>query len=233
MRKLFIISLFIANICVAQDFVLTTHVLYNAILRIEPTSFADSLNTVPAGTELLILENTSNDFWKVKFDNKIGFIKKSFCEKVDKNSESVSDNSFNAVKESTIDYCDYISKKVDEFTGEKTFKLKINDDVTFLKCIENNTTSYYLSIYIKEVGIYTGKGVILLLANGQKINKPNEEVECTYMSSSFYTKSFIKLTNSDLQLLKNNALQKYKLYVSEGGIPPYNLNYFTCLLNSQ
>lgn len=133
--------------------------------------------------------------------------------------------------------CERITKTVDEFTGEIKFEFSITDDnggdVNFLKIIRGGSTVYYLSIYIKEAGIYTGTGVILILKNGKKINKPNAKVDYSYAGSSFYTTTFIRLGAEDIALLKQSSIEKYKLYISSSSITenPYaSKDLFNCLL---
>ncbi|MCX6234789.1 MAG: hypothetical protein NT175_08705 [Bacteroidetes bacterium] len=136
--------------------------------------------------------------------------------------------------------CDGVTKTVDEFTGEKTFEFHIDADdgsiVSFSKIINKGVTAYYLSIWIKESGIYTGTGVNLILKNGKKINKPNEKVDYSYAGSSFYTTTFIRLTSADIALLKQSGIEKYKLYISTGQISDksdISKDLFNCLLKAK
>ena len=95
---------------------------------------------------------------------------------------------------------------------------------------------YYLSIWIKETGIYTGTGVSIILKNEKKINKPSAKVEYSYAGSSFYTTTFIQLTNEDIALLKQSGIAKYKLYISTGEITDYSdlsKDLFNCLVKAK
>ena len=124
-----------------------------------------------------------------------------------------------------------ISKKVDDFDGSITYETEITDRVSILKIKSGKSITYYLSIYIKENNIYNGKGVCIILENNKRINKPNEEVKSSYLGSSFYVHSFITLTKNDINLLKTNAIEKYKLYISEDEILDVNSTIlFNCLL---
>ncbi len=133
-----------------------------------------------------------------------------------------------------IDCNSSITKKVDEFSGEITYDATITDDVSFLKIKKDGVIKYYLSIWIKETGIYTGTGVWIILKNGKRINKPNEKVGYDYVGGSFYTKTFIRLTNEDITLLKQSGIEKYKLYISTGEIDSdISKDIFNCLLKAK
>jgi hypothetical protein len=133
--------------------------------------------------------------------------------------------------------CSAITKETDEFSGEITFTAKIDakddGDVSFIKVIKVKTITYYLSIWIKESGIYTGTGLSIILKNGKIINKPDEKVDYTYAGSNFYTKAFIRLNANDIALFKTSGISKYKLYISKGEIEEQSdlaKDYFNCLL---
>ena len=132
--------------------------------------------------------------------------------------------------------CSGVTKTVDEFSGEITFEARITDDINFLKIKKGGVIKYYLSIWIKETGIYTGTGVSIILKNGKKINKPSAKVEYSYAGSSFYTTTFIQLIADDIALLKQSGIEKYKLYISTGEISDYsNLSkdLFNCLIKAK
>jgi hypothetical protein len=57
--------------------------------------------------------------------------------------------------------CDFLEKETDQFTGEITINYNATKDVSFIKIIKNGIASFYLSIYIKESGVYMGKGALL------------------------------------------------------------------------
>jgi hypothetical protein len=140
-----------------------------------------------------------------------------------------------AQKIDSID-CSRVTKTVDEFSGEITYEARITDDVNFLKIKKNGVIKYYLSIWIKETGIYTGTGVSIILKNGKKINKPSAKVEYNYAGSSFYTTTFIQLTNEDIALLKQSGIEKFKLYISTGEITDYSdlsKDLFNCLVKAK
>jgi hypothetical protein len=132
--------------------------------------------------------------------------------------------------------CNRIIKEIDEFSGEITYEAKVTNDVIFFKFKDKGIVEYCLSIWVKETDIYTGTGVTIILKNGKKINKPNAKVESTYSGGSFYTTTFIRLTNYDIELLKQSGVEKYKLYVSTGQIIGYSdlsKDIFNCLIKAK
>lgn len=126
-----------------------------------------------------------------------------------------------------------LKRDFDEFNSEVSYRIEDEGgEVTFIKVIRNNVAEYYLQIYIQESGPYNGVGVVLILENGQKINKPTAKVEYTYMSGEFYSKTFLKLNANDIALLKDSGIKKYKLYVSKGetAFSKETCRLFNCLL---
>lgn len=130
--------------------------------------------------------------------------------------------------------CYGIERKLDEFTGE--ISMHFNDkggELTFHKYIKDGIIDYYLSIRIKESSIYTGEGVYLILRNGKKISKPNEEVDYDYLGGDFYTDVFCELSKEDIEMLKESPIEKYKAYILTGSTEYYEETHakFMCLLD--
>jgi hypothetical protein len=117
--------------------------------------------------------------------------------------------------------CKSISKEVDEFDGKITFRADVTpfaskNMVSFVKFKYEDSERYYLSMYIAEPDIYTGKGAYIILNNGEKISKPSEKVDYKLLGSQFYTRAYIRLTEEDIVLLKESGIKKFKLYISTG-----------------
>ncbi len=138
--------------------------------------------------------------------------------------------------------CMRFDRVVDEFDKSVTITYDVNSDVSFIKIIKNGFVTFYLSIYIKEAGIYTGTGVSLILSqyntntaeyvNKLMIKRPNQKVDYSYIGSDFYTTAFIKLTPADLELFKKSDNIKYKLYISNGECN-YETERIKCLIKSK
>jgi hypothetical protein len=137
-----------------------------------------------------------------------------------------------------VDVCKEIYKEVDEFNGEVKWQADVTSDLSFIKYKrKGNNYVYYLSIKIRESGIYYGDGVTIILQNGIKINKPNEKVESDYLGGDFYSRAFITLTSKDIELLKKSGISKYKLYISKDELPEEFKtkckDLFNCLVKSK
>lgn len=117
--------------------------------------------------------------------------------------------------------CEGMSKEVDEFDGKITLRADVTpisskNIVTLIKIKKNENITYYLSMNIAASDIYTGKGVYIILNNGEKIAKPSQKVDYRLLGSQFYSKTFIRLTDEDLALLKESGIKKFKLYILTG-----------------
>ncbi|WP_395049750.1 hypothetical protein [Flavobacterium sp.] len=113
-------------------------------------------------------------------------------------------------------YCEEIEKSIDKFTNAIQYKASTGDLVSIFKIEKNGSKSFYLSIgvYGATVSGLNEKGVILLLKNNKKIEKPDERLDTKYDGDLGYLYSaFIKLNDSDLELLKNNELTDARLYI--------------------
>ena len=113
-------------------------------------------------------------------------------------------------------YCEEIEKSIDKFTSAIQYKASTGDLVSIFKIEKNGSKTFYLSIgvYGATVSGLNEKGVILLLKNNKKIEKPDERLDTKYDGDLGYLYSaFIKLNDSDLELLKNNELTDARLYI--------------------
>ncbi len=135
-----------------------------------------------------------------------------------------------------IKICEGIELKTDKFSDKKTYKFDDDGgDISFYKIIENGISIYYLSIYSKTSGIYTGTGVNLILSNGSKYSFPTAKVDNSYISSDFYSTCFIKLNINDINTFKKYGIKDYKLYIVEGSSISYDksIKLFNCLINKK
>ncbi len=120
-------------------------------------------------------------------------------------------------------YNKFITSSYDKFTGDTTYSTIEEGGIRYIKVKNKGTVIYYLSVYSNTgSSIYTGKGVSLILSNGQIISFPSEEVDYSYIGSNFYSKCFIRLSEENIQLLKLNGIKYYKLYIIEGSPKKYD-----------
>jgi len=139
------------------------------------------------------------------------------------------------------DPCPLVEYKYDDFTGERNYSTPYSKDnkslnIRFYKNVKNNGTAVYfmaLNTIITRAWA-TERGVILLLKNGKKIEKPSAEVTTRVDShANFETSSIITLSAQDIALLKTSPIKKFKLYVaeSEADEPEMMQKLLICLLS--
>lgn len=130
--------------------------------------------------------------------------------------------------------CKDILRKHDKFTGEiKLFTPP--GQISFLKSINGKTSEYFCNITEDQDNIFNGKGVIIVLKDGTRINKPNVEVKVDVNTPRFRHSSFFKLTEEDLVQLSKSEITDVRMITIEfpfakGAELQKNLN---CLLNLQ
>jgi hypothetical protein len=116
------------------------------------------------------------------------------------------------------DFCSSIKIKKDDFTDKVNFDAPWEKDglarYQISKVISANSKSYYLYITTTgstpNVGI---KGVILLLDDKSKINKPDVTVDIKVDGSNYEYSALIPLTEQEMNLLKTKSIDKYRLYI--------------------
>lgn len=115
--------------------------------------------------------------------------------------------------------CD-ISKKVDKFDGSITYRADFAAWAKFIKVVKGNDTVYFASFATEgTTANYSKKGVILLLSDGSKIEKPNAEVDCKFRAGMMYDyTTFFRLTKEDLKTLSTKRITDWQLYITERGL---------------
>jgi len=149
--------------------------------------------------------------------------------------------------------CSHIEYTYNEFHHTKQYNTAIslpisiadtsyysNYNAVFYKYIEKGQTTYYLSLStVTTVPDVNRKGVIIILKNGRRINKPNEivktEVETIRGESEHVVESFIRLLPNDILLLKSSPLKKFELYVDQDVVSQNDAIFqmFLCLVNKK
>lgn len=108
-------------------------------------------------------------------------------------------------------YCSKIDVKKDKFTDKTTKYSPLLEPVSFVK--ENG---YFISLEAYgAIAVVNGTGLILLLSNGQKINKKVKiDVEVDSSGQFRYT-AFTQLTQADISLLTKYTIDDFKLHIFE------------------
>ena len=114
-----------------------------------------------------------------------------------------------------------IEKKVDEFTGDITYRSPALKDVSIIKYINKNTSTYYLSLETRGSTLnYDGKGVIILFKDGTKWVRPDEKIEAKAIRGSGWGYSaFINLSDQDLKIFSTKEIDKFRLYIYDNMKP--------------
>ena len=144
--------------------------------------------------------------------------------------------------------CNSITLDQDKFTGEKTyytptygiFEITTGPPATALsysKTISKGKATYYILLQTESsIAASTNYGVIILLKNGKKINKPSAKVSTDVDSHARYIRSsFIRLTDIDIALLKTSPVTDFKLYVDDASVehPEQYMQLFNCLISKK
>ncbi|WP_345948270.1 hypothetical protein ABDD95_15580 [Mucilaginibacter sp. PAMB04274] len=160
-----------------------------------------------------------------------------------------------AVKKDNETLCANINEDYDEFEKYKTFSTStappqyqvqqaikqhtyIPDryNTQIFKIIQKGIATYTLDIdVITTTALATRKGVFIILANGKRINKPNEEVQTDVRNGDFRRSTSIILSPADMLLLKASPIKKFKLYDVSGEVdaPERLYKQFICLLSKK
>ena len=123
-----------------------------------------------------------------------------------------SQNDTKAYKKAYKKYSKNIKIEVDKFDKDTTYETPF-DQIKFIKTIKNNKTTIYMSI--STIGsIYAmGKKVLILLDNGEIIEK-TDDIDIRVNNNGDYEYStFIRLSNLDINLLKKYNITDTKLYI--------------------
>jgi hypothetical protein len=154
--------------------------------------------------------------------------------------------------------CSQLDTNYDDFSREKKFSTGYvkptgpDDDpaapistkfynVIFYKYICKTGVSYYINLNSNSITpLATERGVIIILKNKTRINKPNALVETKVNENGDefdrYTRSsFIRLTANDLLLLKASPIDEYELYDSQESETDFAVLHqmFMCLLKAK
>jgi len=112
-------------------------------------------------------------------------------------------------------FCKDIMEESDKFSDKVTYRTPSLDNISFTKITEDNSERYYLSC--KTIGsttIVDGKGVILLLESGEKIQWSDESISIRVNNNAQFEYScFIRLTDENIETLKKNNVTDFRLYI--------------------
>jgi hypothetical protein len=115
---------------------------------------------------------------------------------------------FNTIAQTDSKYCKKIKMSVDQFDGDTTYNTPYGD-VDFTKIIRSTGDVTYMSI--STVGStlnYGESGFVVLLEDGNKIERLDKEIKVKTNSSYGYKYSvFFTLTDDEIGLLINSPIK--------------------------
>ncbi len=128
-------------------------------------------------------------------------------------------------------YCKKIDVEVDKFNGEAKYRTPLLKQIGFTKIIKNGEEIVYMSIRTIGSTPSTGEGVIILLDNGEKIEKNVDTDVRVNSNAQFEHSAFFRLTKADIELLKKHNITDTRLYIFDMKIlnPVQYRAYMICL----
>lgn len=118
-------------------------------------------------------------------------------------------------------YCKGIEQTTDKFTGEIKTTTDYSEGICFVKVEKDKKRKLYLAINETGATLNVGqKGLILLLENNKRIDKPEATIDVKPSSSSsgYIYSAFVELSDADLNLLITNRITDNRLFIYDGTI---------------
>jgi len=133
-------------------------------------------------------------------------------------------------------YCQDIKITVDKFTGETKYQSPTEKDYFFIKVKKGKESNIYMRFSGSSLSLVSNaKGIILLLENGFKIEKPDIEIGIDVdplMKEYYRYQAFFELNPSDIELLTKNKITDSRIYVIDSHLihSEYLKEYLKCLI---
>lgn len=116
-------------------------------------------------------------------------------------------------------YCKDIETTTDKFSGETSASANYSDGIKFIKSTKDGVSKIYMAINQPGSTLNVGKkGLILLLENGKKIERPNAKIDVDAKGRNYVYSAFIELTKPEIDLLIENPITDNRLYIYDGEI---------------
>lgn len=136
--------------------------------------------------------------------------------------------------------CNKIKIEKDKFTDKIIYRTpleRLDEAIIISKIIENKIVKIYMSISITALTLnLSGKGVILLLSNGEKIERIDAKVTpVVYDLNQYLYSSSIQLSDREIELLTSNEITDIRLHIHDKEIMNGKkyLEYLKCLIEKQ
>lgn len=116
-------------------------------------------------------------------------------------------------------YCNDIKITTDKFNGEVTSSSEYSDGISFIKVTKNKISKIYMAINETGETLNVGKkGLVLLLENGKKIERPNTKIDVEAGAKNFVYSAFIELSKEEIALIIKNKITDDRLYIYDGTV---------------
>lgn len=118
-------------------------------------------------------------------------------------------------------YCRNIETTTDKFDGKTTSRTGYSEGISFVKVTKDNSSKIYIAINETGSTLNVGKkGLILLLENGKKIERPDADIDIKVNkgASGYVYSAFIELTDAEIKLMIENKITDDRLYIYDGEI---------------
>jgi len=111
--------------------------------------------------------------------------------------------------------CKKIKKKIDKFDGKISYHTPhiYGGQMSYIKVITKGIERVYLSISTISISPATGKGVVLLLANGERLTFDEETDVRVNALAEFAHSAFITLSKEDIEKLKDSSITDVRIYI--------------------
>ncbi len=131
-------------------------------------------------------------------------------------------------------YCKDVKTTIDKFTGETNIRSNSIDGISFSKSIKENLTKTYMSINVAGSTLNIEKtGLIILLENGFKIERPGQKINVAVGSkgTSYTYSASIELSSKEIELLLENKITDVRLYIYDSSIKKSDIliSYLECI----
>jgi len=138
--------------------------------------------------------------------------------------------SFNTFSQ-TIDCSQIVTSSIDKITNKQTkitthlpFKgtyALVESPVTYMQTIKDGDTTVYMSLQSYGTTLTVdGKGVILLLSDGTKMEWPDVKIDYAPHTGAYwkYT-AFIELNKVEIERISKNEIEIIRLYIYDVNLP--------------
>ncbi|RYD77134.1 MAG: hypothetical protein EOP55_09960 [Sphingobacteriales bacterium] len=115
-------------------------------------------------------------------------------------------------------YCDLI-KEVSRENEPQRFIYMERPVFVLLKTEIDGVETYLLELELSTDENEDGKGMVIVLENNKKIEKPNLDVKKQIKSETPHYTAYIALTSQEIDLLKSNNILSYNIYKFNASMP--------------